>query len=192
MAARRRQCSAECRESCYSGLSGSSRRGSWRRLRGLSRRRSRVRVPSLPFTKALQVAPFLFPDRRASIRARRCGTVCGTVTAESGRRAEWFVSQPGPARGTQGCRRDGRFLNRVRWFDSGRGHSVKASGVQIGDVVQLAPRDESRPPAGIPSGVRAIASVEREVRRQRKRSRTLGNARNATRPFCRPSPTAYA
>ena len=33
---------------CYSGSSGLGREGSWRPLRGLSRRRSRVRVPSLP------------------------------------------------------------------------------------------------------------------------------------------------
>src|SRR5581483_11108166 len=36
------------RHPCYSDISGPSHGGSWRSLRGLSRRRSRVRVPSLP------------------------------------------------------------------------------------------------------------------------------------------------
>jgi hypothetical protein len=36
---------------CYSGTSWSPRAASWRPLRGLSRRRSRVRVPSLPSSR---------------------------------------------------------------------------------------------------------------------------------------------
>ena len=74
------------RIACQTGISGTLQRGSWRPLRRLSRRRSRVRVPSLPLKKVLQILRFhSLPISLASCPVRVWST---------------FVTRPPPQRGS--------------------------------------------------------------------------------------------